>query len=426
MSNKQELSTVCASNEQDTAGRFLESALPRPVDVKAGLLTGCQDRPYAFGLAMALVKIGIRLDFIGSDKEDSPELHQTPALKFHNLKKGWRRNAGPIERGLKLLVYYARLMRYAANPDTKILHILWNNRFEYFDRTLLMLYFKALRKRIVITAHNVNTGRRDANDSRLNRTTLKAQYHLVDHIFVHTSKMKQELCDEFRVPKTAVTVIRHPINDALPDSDLTPAEAKERLGLRQNEKVILFFGRIRPYKGLEYLLAAFEEIGSRDPSYRLVIAGESKKGYESYSDEIQRAIDTNRHRNRIIQKTGFIPDDETEVYLKAADVLVLPYKEIFQSGVLFLAYSFGLPVIASDVGSFRDEIIEGTTGLMCQPCDPEDLSRAIETYFESNLFRELRWRRPEIQDYAFAHHSWNAVAELTRKVYIELSGYSAT
>ena len=111
-----------------------------------------------------------------------------------------------------------------------------------------------------------------------------------------------------------------------------------------------------------------------------------------------------------------------EIYLKAADVLVLPYKEIFQSGVLFLAYSFGLPVVATDVGSFREEIVEGKTGFLCQPGDPEALAKAIETYFTSDLYKNLKVRRQELKDYADANHSWNAVADLTRNAYAEMLG----
>jgi beta-1,4-mannosyltransferase len=112
-----------------------------------------------------------------------------------------------------------------------------------------MLYYRVVGKKIALTAHNVNQARRDGKDSWLNRITLRIQYRLCDHIFVHTHKMKDELCQDFGVAGKAVTVIRHPVNDAFPDTELTPAEAKRRLGLRDDEKAILFFGRIRPYKG---------------------------------------------------------------------------------------------------------------------------------------------------------------------------------
>ena len=103
-------------------------------------------------------------------------------------------------------------------------------------------------------------------------------------------------------------------------------------------------------------------------------------------------------RGRILLRAEFIPDDETEVYFKAADVLVLPYRHIYQSGVLFLGYSFGLPVLAADVGSLKDEIVEGKTGFVFRPEDPVDLARTIERYFASDLYAELnsRGRRYEI------------------------------
>ena len=170
------------------------------------------------------------------------------------------------------------------------LHILWNNKIEWFDRTILMLYYKALGKKIALTAHNVNQARRDAKDSPLNRLTLKIQYRLCDHIFVHTQKMKDELCQDFGVAEKSVTVIRHPINDAFPDTELTPIEAKRRLGLREDEKTMLFFGRIRPYKGIEYLLAAFRLLAAAHSNYRLIIAGEPKKGCEEYREEIEQIV----------------------------------------------------------------------------------------------------------------------------------------
>ena len=141
-------------------------------------------------------------------------------------------------------------------------------------------YYRLLGKRVVLTVHNVNQGKRDANDSSLNRLTLKAQYRQVDHLFVHTDKMKHELLDEFGVADDAVTVLKHPINDAFPDTELTPLEAKLRLGIDEGSKTLLFLGRIRPYKGLEYLVEAFDALVKKDGSYRLIIAGEPKKGEE--------------------------------------------------------------------------------------------------------------------------------------------------
>lgn len=399
-----------------SGARTLISAQPQ---LQVGLLTGGQDRHYAFGLAMALINMGACLDVIGSDLVDGPEMHATPGLRFLNFQ-GSTQGRNTAMKIKILAVSYARLIRYAATARPKIFHILWNNKFQLFDRTLLMLYYKLLGKKIVLTAHNVNAGRRDLRDSLLNRVTLMIQYGLADHIFVHTKKMKDELLERFHVCEEAVTIIPYGINNAVPNTDLTPAEAKQRLGIRGGERTILFFGAIKKYKGLEYLVAAFRQLAATNTNYRLVIAGERKKGSEEYLSTIQQTIAQQFSRGQVIQKISFIPDDETELYFKAADVAVLPYTEIFQSGILFLACSFGLPVIVSDVGSLREDIVEGRTGLLCKPCDSDDLAAAIQKYFDSDLYRQLEQRRQEIRDRALSMHSWEEVANLTRNVYSAL------
>jgi D-inositol-3-phosphate glycosyltransferase len=406
------------ANELDLPERTPKS----PGEIAIGLLTGCQDRPYAFGLAMALVAKGVHVDEIGSDGEDSPELHVTPNLRFLNFRGRQNQDEKFAPKLKKVLGYYARLLRYAARSKPPIFHILWNSKFEYFDRTLLMLYYRLCGKKIAFTAHNVNQAKRDAKDSFLNRLTLRIQYRLTNHIFVHTQKMKAELCDDFAVPAKSVTVIRHPINNAFPDTALTPSEAKRQLGIQDHEKTILFFGRIRPYKGIEHLLTAFKQLLKTHPNYRLIIAGEPKKGSEAYLDEIREIACRDFKPGEIILKFQFIPDREMEIYLKGGDVLVLPYKDIFQSGVLFLAYTFGLPVVATDVGSFREEIVEGKTGFICKPGDPTDLAKTLETFFSSAIYTNLRTGRQGIKDYASTVHSWDVVAELTRNAYVAISG----
>jgi glycosyltransferase involved in cell wall biosynthesis len=391
-------------------------------DIEIGLLTGGGDRHYAFGLAMALVAQGVSLDLVGGDEVDSPELHCTPKLNFLNLRQSGQRDASFARKVSRILMYYARLIRYAGSTRARLFHILWNNKFEVFDRTFLMLYYKLLGKKITLTAHNINAGIRDSTDTWLNRFTLKIQYRLADHIFVHTEKMKAEILEQFGLARTSVSVIPYGINNAVPTTALTPEEAKLRLGIKEGERTLLFFGNIAPYKGLQYLIAAFEQLVANGGDYRLVVAGRAKSGCESYVDGIRERLSREVNRERTILTIDFIPDDEMEQYFKAADVSVLPYTHIFQSGVLFLGYSFGLPVIAADVGCLREDIIEGKTGFVFTPKDANDLAKKIERYFESDLFKNLTRRRQEIQDYARARHSWNIVGELTRNVYAEMLG----
>ena len=385
-------------------------------DSQISLLTAGRDRPYALGLAAALAAAGVAFDFLGSDEVDSPELHASPRIRFLNLRGDQRVDAGLLRKIFRVLAYYARLLAYAATAKPRVFHILWNNKFELFDRTALMLFYKLLGKKIVFTAHNVNAGSRDANDSWLNRATLKFQYHRCDHIFVHTEKMKTELVSGFGVPENRATVIPFGLNSTTPDTALTTAEARQRLGLRAEEKTLLFFGNIAPYKGVEYLVDAFIEFARRTENCRLIIAGRPK-GSEDYWAGLLAKINASPVRDKFILKIEFVPDAETEIYFKAADALILPYTHIFQSGVLFLGYNFGLPVIASDVGSLKEEIVEGRTGYVCRPRDAADLARVIQNYFAGDLYANLQSRRQTIRAFANERYSWSKVARITTAVY---------
>ena len=200
--------------------RAASSPIPR-----VAVLTAGRDKPYALGLASALLAQGETFDFIGSDLVDSPELHGSPQVNYLNLRNQ-QADVGLFQKMTRVLVYYVRLMTYALTAKPRIFHILWNNKFELFDRTFLMVYYKMLGKQIVFTAHNVNAGTRDGDDSFLNRTTLRFQYRLCDHIFVHTRLMKSELVSSFAVPPNKVTVIPFGINNTVPNTELTPETAK--------------------------------------------------------------------------------------------------------------------------------------------------------------------------------------------------------
>jgi len=294
---------------------------------------------------------------------------------------------------------------------------LWPSRVVYFERTLLNIFYKLLGKRVVYTAHNINEGERDKNDTWLNRLTLRFMYNFVDHIFVHTEKMKLQLISVFGVNNSNITVIPFGINNVVPNSAMTESDAKRALNVADHHKTLLFFGLIAPYKGLEYLVTALCLLKNKGEGWRLIIAGNIKKGHDEYWEGIQQLIRRNELDESIIQRIEFIPDHQVEWYFKGADVAVLPYRHVFQSGVLLLSYNFGLPVIAADVGALRSDIIEGETGFVVKPEDPRDLAETISRYFESDLYRNLVNNRKRIKDYANSQYSWHTIGEITRTVY---------
>jgi glycosyltransferase involved in cell wall biosynthesis len=149
----------------------------------------------------------------------------------------------------------------------------------------------------------------------------------------------------------------------------------------------------------------------------VVIAGKVKRGHEPYWERIRETLATVPAQHRITTHVRFIPDDQVERYFKAADLVVLPYTAIFQSGVPFLAFSFGAPVVATDVGSLRDDIRDGVTGYICPPRDPSALASAIGRYFESDLYRHRAQHRSTIRTLALEHHSWETVGRILSTVY---------
>jgi D-inositol-3-phosphate glycosyltransferase len=422
VSAEQESNVATAALEQPPAcapsDRAVESPARSPArPISVCLLTGGDDRPYALGMASALIGQGISIDFVGSNKLDAPELHREPFITFLNLRGDQSEEVPFKQKALRIVAYYLRLMSYAASAKPRIFHILWNNRFEFFDRTFLMLYYRLLGKKVVLTAHNVNTRKRDRCDSWFNRFSLRIQYRLCNHILVHTEAMKKEMMADFDIPPGRLGVIPFGINNTTPTTAVGRSESREHLGIERSEQVMLFFGQIAPYKGLEYLVQATAELACENPQIRLVIAGRVKPGHADYWSEIEHEITRLRLNEQIMQRVQFIPEAEVEFFFKAADVVVIPYVEIFQSGVPFLSYSFGLPVIATDVGSLKSDIIEAETGFLSRPADAADLARAIRSYFASDLYHYLDQHRRTIRQFANERNSWAKVGEIANGIY---------
>lgn len=387
--------------------------------MKVSLLTGGKDPHYALGLLNALTEKGIAVDFIGNDAMQENNATKRETVVYYNLRGNQSANAPIADKIFRVLMYYCKLIWYVSTTDSRLLHVLWLNKFTHFDMTLLNAYYKILGKKLVYTAHNINIWERDGGNSSINKFSLLFMYKLVDHIFVHTMKMKEQLINDFKVGENKISTISFPINNLIPKSSLTVVEAKKRFNLENHDKVLLFFGNIAPYKGLDLLLQSLILLKSKSNNFKLLIAGRIKN-CEAYWENLQRIIKKNDLMENIVTKTEYIPDESVEDYFKAADVLILPYRYIYQSGVVFLSYHFGLPVIAADVGSLKEDIEESKTGFIFKPEDPEDLAGKICAYFQSDLYEQLEQNRDRIIKETQDKYSWDKIGERTFHVYSKL------
>ncbi len=193
-------------------------------------------------------------------------------------------------------------------------------------------------------------------------------------------------------PNKPAIQVPHPLYDSFGEA-ISKNAAREKLKIKNEELVILFFGFIRKYKGLDILLQAMRLIkdqvpNSQFPIPKLLIAG------EFYEDEkvYQQQIDTLDIRDILILKTGFIADNEVKNYFCAADAVVQPYRNATQSGVTPLAYHFEKPMIVTNVGALPDYVLHKKTGIVAEPT-ATSLAAAIERYFqlgESYFLPQLR------------------------------------
>jgi glycosyltransferase involved in cell wall biosynthesis len=184
------------------------------------------------------------------------------------------------------------------------------------------------------------------------------------------------------LPGIPTEVRPHPVYDHFAEP-VDRALARQKFGYSNDQKVLLFFGLIRPYKGLDVLIEAFAKL---DDSYRLIIAGETYAG----RTELQRQLENHRGKDRILWIDKYIDDQDVPELFAVADVVVLPYRSATQSGITAMAFHFGIPVIATNVGGLAETIEHGRNGLIVSAPDAGELASSINTYFDSGGFSHFR------------------------------------
>ena len=171
--------------------------------------------------------------------------------------------------------------------------------------------------------------------------------------------------------------VPHPLYDNFGEK-ISKQEARKKIGIDEDLKIVLFFGFIRKYKGLDLLFEAIKLLKDKDVigNMKFLIAGEFYEDRKSYDEQIEK-LDI---KNRLILRTDFIPDSEVKNYLCAADVVIQPYRNATQSGVTPLAYHFEIPMIVTNVGGLPSLVPDGKVGLIAEP-NPESIAQKIEAFF---------------------------------------------
>jgi glycosyltransferase involved in cell wall biosynthesis len=227
------------------------------------------------------------------------------------------------------------------------------------------------RAPVVYLCHNVLPH----ESSRVDRSLVRWGLAKADAFLVQSEEDRRNLLS-IR-PRARVAVHPHPTYTQFAEGDMTREEARRQLGV--DGRVLLFFGLVRAYKGLQTLLAAHARIAEKLGATLLVV-GEFYEDRAPYDAQI--AALGIEGRTRVIDR--YIPDEEVGVYFRAADLVVLPYRSATQSGITQTAFAFGRPVVVTAVGGLPDVVDDGVTGYVVPPDNPEALANAIERFFATD------------------------------------------
>ena len=353
--------------------------------------------PYDHALANALVRAGDRVTLVTSEFPYG----RIPEPEGYAIEHGfYRRAVGPagsrVRRVAKLAQHVPdmrRLRRTARDAD--VVH------FQWLAVQPLDVHLLPKDRPVVLTAHDVlpreaRAGQRDAQ---------RRLYERVDAVVVHSIHGRDRLVDDLGIDPASVHVIPHGAFRHL--TTLTPAELAPALA-HTKRPVVLFFGLLRPYTGVDVLLEAWDRLGEEGRAAELWVVGLPKMDTTALRAAAPAGV-------RFVDR--FVTDEEAAAYFGRADVVVLPYREIDQSGVLFTALAFGRPLVLTAVGGFPEIAREGAAELV-PPGDPDALADALGTLLRDHgRRRALADRATEL---ATGPYSWDAIAQAHQRVYASL------
>jgi len=265
------------------------------------------------------------------------------------------------------------------NPD--LVAFIWYQPFFGFSiGTVARLIRKKFKGRILFITENIISHESMFYDRILTRYALRS----ADKFLVLSDVVEKGIKTLYPDKKVFRSTL--PIYDCYGfDQGLSKSDARKKLGIAENKKVLLFFGYIRAYKGLMNLIEAMPYLLKEDENYFLLIVGEF---YESKEKYFERIKELNIGKN-VLVIDEFVPNEEVGLYYSAADLVVLPYNSATQSGILNIAYGFKKPVVVTNVGGLPELVENGKTGFIVEPHNPLALAEGIKKYFSASNIEEF-------------------------------------
>lgn len=346
--------------------------------MKISIIANGFQEDYTLNLINALARQPVEIVFIGSNIYDKELLDSR--ITFLQARKEDRSGTNPFKKGYWVLAYFFWYLRYLIREAPMVIHIQWL-RFNFMDGIFFPRLARLLGHTVVYTAHDVMP---HSVDNPRMRRLFKGVYRSQNRIVAHTHYIKNRIIDEFHIDARKISVVKHGVYVVPEEKILDFANSKKALEIESDEFVLLFFGIITEYKGLDLLadaLKLFKE--NTGEKVKLIVAGRIQAGYE----EKMESLKEEQLGDDVIYFLRHISNEEVNLLFGSADITVLPYREASQSGVMFMSYAHGVPVIAPDLGGFSDDVREGQTGFLFDANNPENLSSIIHKallYFKAN------------------------------------------
>ena len=283
-------------------------------------------------------------------------------------------------------------------------HIFHINILVFFD----LILTKLLRMKVVYTVHDVISFDNKSSNSRLSRWI----YQKANKILTHNKFSSDIFRSYYSGLNISAEIIPHGNYIQFLNDVPNKLSSRERLGLEENKKVLLFFGMIKKVKGLEILLKSLKEVIKNNPDIFLVIAG---RVWKNDFSEYQKIIDKNNLQKYCLLHNNFIKHEDVDYYYSCADLVVMPYMRIYQSGVLLMSMSYKTPVLVSDLPPLTEVITDNKTGFVFETGNYRSLAKKINNIF-SNLENLDRVTNNALE-LVNRKYDWREIGKNLKKVY---------